>query len=169
VDRATPPDGERRKPGRKERALRELAQDSRPYEMMVVVAPTVGDEGLPAVVERVSGYVAAQDGTVTSVKHDNPWGRRRLAYPIEDHRDAFYVLYMFDADPRRITSLERDLKLDEQVIRHLVVRYDPMTEHEERTPRGREGEPARDGRDSGPRRASPPPAADEQPAEAQAE
>jgi small subunit ribosomal protein S6 len=128
-------DGERRVTEWKERALRELAPESRAYEMMIVVAPTVGEEGLPAVVERVGGYITNYGGTLKSTSTENPWGRRRLAYPINDHRDAFYALYMFDVDGHRIDELERDLRLDDDVIRHLVVRYDPMTEHEERAPR----------------------------------
>ena len=133
-------DGERRVTEWKERALRELAPEFRAYEMMIVVAPTVGEEGLPAVVERVGGYVSLYGGTLKSTSTENPWGRRRLAYPINDHRDAFYALYLFDVDGHRIDELERDLRLDEQVIRHLVVRYDPMTEHEERAPRVQPGD-----------------------------
>lgn len=113
----------------------ELAQDSRLYEMMIIVAPTVADEGLQPVIERVSGYIATQNGAVATTKFDNPWGRRRLAYPINDFRDAFYVLFTFDAGPSAIAEIDRDLKLDEQVIRHLIVRYDELTEHEERQPR----------------------------------
>ena len=108
--------------------------------MMLVVAPTVSDEGLPAVVERVPGYISTQGGTVASTNPENPWGRRRLAYQIQEHRDAFYVLYLFTADPNAILEIERELKLDEQVIRHLVVRYDELTEHEERAPRVPAGE-----------------------------
>jgi small subunit ribosomal protein S6 len=115
--------------------LPELAQDSRLYEMMIVVAPSVAEEGLLPVVERVSGYIATQRGNVASVKSDNPWGRRRLAYEIQDFRDAFYVLFTFDAGPGAIVEIDRDLKLDQHVIRHLIVRYDEMTEHVERPPR----------------------------------
>jgi len=104
------------------------APDPRRYEMMIVVAPTVGDEGLITVIERVSGYVAAHDGEVESTNHENPWGRRRLAYPIKKFQDAYYVLYYFVAPPESITPIERDLRIDEQVIRHLIVKYDPMTE-----------------------------------------
>jgi small subunit ribosomal protein S6 len=103
--------------------------------MMIVVAPTVAEEGVQPVIERVSGYVAAQNGTVASVKADNPWGRRRLAYPIQDFRDAFYILFTFDATPNAIAEIDRDLRIDQQVIRHLIVRYDELTEHEERPPR----------------------------------
>ena len=119
--------------------MRDHANVPRDYEMMLVVAPTVSEEGLPAVIERVSGYIAAQGGTVDATSAENPWGRRRLAYPINDHRDAFYVLYRFTAAPASILEIEREIKLDEQVIRHLVVRYDEMTEHEERPPRGADG------------------------------
>jgi small subunit ribosomal protein S6 len=103
--------------------------------MMVVVAPTVGEEGLAGAIERVSGYITGQGGTVSSTNNENPWGRRRLAYQIDDHRDAFYVLYRFIARAEAIIEIEREIKLDTNVIRYLVVRYDELTEHEERPPR----------------------------------
>ncbi len=115
--------------------MREHASEPRDYEMMIVITPTVGEEGLPAEIERVSGYITGQGGTVSSTINENPWGRRRLAYPINDHRDAFYVLYRFIARPEAIVEIEREMKLDEALIRYLVVRYDEMTEHEERAPR----------------------------------
>jgi small subunit ribosomal protein S6 len=124
--------------------LREHAADSqiRDYEMMVVVTPTVTEDGLQPVIDRVSGYITDQGGTVDSTNSQNPWGRRRLAYEIQDHNDAFYVLYRFHAIPEAITEIEREIKLDEQVIRYLVVRYDEMTEHEERPQGGRRGDAA---------------------------
>lgn len=117
--------------------MREHAADPqlRDYEMMLVVAPTVTEEGLQEAVDRVSGYITTQNGTVDSTNSQSPWGRRRLAYQIQDFTDAFYVLYRFHATAEAIDELERDLRLDEQVIRHLIVRYDVLTEHEER-PRG---------------------------------
>ncbi|MEX2315231.1 MAG: 30S ribosomal protein S6, partial [Thermomicrobiales bacterium] len=115
--------------------MREHASEPRDYEMMVVVTPTVAEEGLPPVIERVSGYITSQGGTVSSTINENPWGRRRLAYQINDHRDAFYVLYRFIARGEKVVEIERDMKLDEAIIRYLVVRYDEMTEHEERAPR----------------------------------
>ncbi len=115
--------------------MREHASEPRDYEMMVIVTPTVGEEGLPAAIERVSGYIANQGGTVSSTINENPWGRRRLAYQIDDHRDAFYILYRFIARGETVLEIERDIKLDESIIRYLVVRYDEMTEHVERAPR----------------------------------
>jgi len=113
--------------------------DPRKYELMIVVAPTVGDEGLPTVVERVSAYVTEKGGEIESVNHENPWGRRRLAYEIQNFQDAFYVLYYFTIEPRFIDEIERDLRLEEVVIRHLLVRYDPLTERVVKAPKpGRE-------------------------------
>lgn len=107
------------------------APKPRKYEMMIVVAPTVTEEGLPAVVERVSGLIETHNGAVESFTHDSPWGRRRLAYPIQKFRDAFYVLYYFDMEPRSIDELDRDIRLDAAIIRHLIVKYDPLTERSE--------------------------------------
>ena len=108
--------------------MAKYAPEPRKYELMIVVTPTVGEEGLPAVIERVSGYVTDKGGAIESESHENPWGRRRLSYPIQNHQDAFYVLYYFTVEPRFIDELERDIRLDDLIIRHLIVRYDPMTE-----------------------------------------
>ena len=119
--------------------------DPRKYELMIVVAPTVGDEGLPAVVERISAYVTEKGGEIESFSHENPWGRRRLAYEIQNFQDAFYVLYYFTIEPRFIDEIERDLRLEEVVIRHLLVRYDPLTEKVVKAPKpGREERPGGD-------------------------
>lgn len=119
--------------------MAKYAPEPRKYELMIVVAPTVGEEGLPAVVERVSSYVTEKGGEIESVNHDNPWGRRRLAYEINNFQDAFYVLYYFHVEPRFIEEIERDLRLDEVVIRHLLVKYDPLTERVVKAPKpGRE-------------------------------
>lgn len=110
--------------------------DPRKYELMIVVAPTVGDEGLPAVIERISAYITEKGGEIESVNHENPWGRRRLAYQIQNFQDAFYVLFYFHIEPKFIAEIERDLRLEEVVIRHLLVKYDPLTERVVKAPRG---------------------------------
>lgn len=116
--------------------MRVQSPDAREYEMMIVFAPTIGDEGLGRAVERVSAHLAAIDATTYSINHENPWGRRRLAYPINDFRDAYYVLYRFIAAAPGIDELEREIKLDESIIRHLVVRYDELGDLELRARKG---------------------------------
>ncbi|MDP9371526.1 MAG: 30S ribosomal protein S6 [Chloroflexota bacterium] len=100
----------------------------RTYEMMAIFHPQLADEDLSGAIDQVAGYVTNAGGEVTGTARENPWGRRRLAYPIrvngQDVRDGFYVLYNFNVDARRITDLERSLKLNDRVIRHIIVKPD---------------------------------------------
>jgi small subunit ribosomal protein S6 len=102
--------------------LREHASEPRDYEMMVVVTPTVAEEGLPPVIERVSGYITNQGGTVSSTINENPWGRRRLAYQIDRFREGSYHIVLFEAPGEALNDLERTLQITEEVLRHLVTR-----------------------------------------------
>jgi small subunit ribosomal protein S6 len=97
----------------------------RTYEMMAVLAPDIAEEEMPAALERISGYITTNDGEVTELVTTSPWGRRRLAYEIRDYRDGFYALYHFNLDPSRVGEVERELRLNNQVLRSLVVSYAP--------------------------------------------
>jgi small subunit ribosomal protein S6 len=97
----------------------------RTYELMAVLAPDIPEEEMPAALERISGFITANDGEVTELITTSPWGRRRLAYEIRDYRDGFYALYHFNLDPSRVGEVERELRLDNQVLRSLVVTYTP--------------------------------------------
>lgn len=102
--------------------MREYRTMPRPYELMALISPEVADEALTEEVDRISQYVADNGGQVTYIKRDTPWGRRRLIYPIQRFRDATYVLYHLSTPPTSIIEIERELKLDERVIRYLLVR-----------------------------------------------
>jgi small subunit ribosomal protein S6 len=91
---------------------------------MVLFRPDLAEDGLTVAVQRVSSLVEAAGGTVTTMKRDTPWGRRRLAYPIHKFQDAIYVLYQLTCPPARARDIERELRLNEQVLRHLMVRLD---------------------------------------------
>ncbi len=110
--------------------LRDLSRAPRAYELMVILHPEVTEEDLPAAMDRVAGYIATLGGTVSEVLKDSPWGRRRLAYPIRfggrDLRDGFYVVYHFEFTPNQVGELERELGLNDQVIRYLVTHYVPQ-------------------------------------------
>jgi small subunit ribosomal protein S6 len=104
--------------------LRESLERVRNYELMVIVSPDVTEEDLAPAIERVATLISTAGGTLTYVTHESPWGRRRLAYPIRhnshDVRDGFYVLHYFEIESDQIVEIERDLKLDDQVIRYLL-------------------------------------------------
>ncbi len=110
----------------------EFRPEPRPYEMMVLIRPTVTDEALTEEVERISSVVTEAGGAVTNVKRESPWGRRRLAYQIQDARDATYVLYHFTTEPSLLEEIERDLKLDDRIIRYLLIRQDEREDGAER-------------------------------------
>ncbi len=92
-----------------------------PYEMVFIVRPTIEEDALNALVEKVSQSVRDLGGEIQQV---DAWGRRRLAYPIQRHHDGFYFLMTMSLPSTAVRSLERGLKLMEDVIRYLVVRKD---------------------------------------------
>ena len=104
----------------------------RDYELVMVVSPDVGDEGFPATVERVSKFIQEKGGDVKDV---DPWGRRRLAYPIGRFSEGFYAVTHFSLGPNEVRSLEGSLDLAEDVLRHLVVRQDEIRERPQKEKR----------------------------------
>lgn len=92
---------------------------NRNYELTVVIPSDVSEDDLSGVLDQVKGWVTEQGGAVSAV--DN-WGRRRLAYPIADYTEANYALLNINIDPLKINEVDRNLKLSQQIIRHLFVR-----------------------------------------------
>lgn len=116
--------------------MREQERAPRKYELMTIVHPEVDDETLPGELDRISGYITAAGGELIESLRESPWGRRRLAYPIrsggKDVRDGYYTVWHFSIGPSRLDELERELKLNTQVIRYLVLSWEPkpLTEKE---------------------------------------
>jgi len=93
----------------------------RRYELMLVLRPDAPDERTSAIVDRTTRQIAADGGQIVKVA---PWGRRRLAYPIERYREGSYHIIVFEAPSTTIAEIERTLLITEEVLRHLVVRQD---------------------------------------------
>jgi small subunit ribosomal protein S6 len=91
----------------------------RRYELMLVLRPDAPDERAAAVIDRTTRHVVASGGQIIKVA---PWGRRRLAYPIDRHREGSYHIVVFEAPPEAILELERSLQITEDVLRYLVTR-----------------------------------------------
>ena len=104
----------------------------RDYELGFILNPEVSEEQTRAILERIERIVKNYDGQVVKV---NQWGRRRLAYPIEHHRDGFYVFIDMILTPETVLELDRTLKVSEEVMRHLVTRRDPKAVQKEREER----------------------------------
>lgn len=95
------------------------------YELMMVV-PQTDDEGLSATLERVNNDIGERGGTV--VRQERWGGLRRLAYPINDHNEGSYVLTHLELDPERAGELEANLRVSENILRHLLLRIDSIPE-----------------------------------------
>lgn len=91
----------------------------RRYELMLVIAPDVPDDRSQAVIDRTTRQIIAAGGQILKVA---PWGRRRLAYPIDRHREGSYHIILFQAPGDALVDLEHTLQITEEVLRHLVTR-----------------------------------------------
>ena len=91
----------------------------RRYELMLVIRPDAPDDKVAAVIDRTTRYLVAAGGQIVKVA---PWGRRRLAYPIDRHREGSYHIIVFESPAEAIVELERSLLITEEVLRHLVTR-----------------------------------------------
>ena len=89
------------------------------YEALYIITPEIEDEAVKAVVEKFNGIVTANGGEI--VKTDE-WGKRRLAYVIDYKTEGYYVLMTFNGASELPRELERNLKIDESILRFIVVR-----------------------------------------------
>ena len=101
----------------------------RDYELGIVLSPEASEEQTKAILDRVSQLVQTNGGAVVKV---NAWGRRRLAYPIERHRDGLYYFLDLSLTPQTVLEVDRNLKVTEEVIRHLIVKRDPKAVAQQR-------------------------------------
>jgi small subunit ribosomal protein S6 len=91
------------------------------YELVVVMTPEIVEEDVPAAIERVTNAITSRGGEIVDV---NPWGRRRLAYPIDRHTEGNYVVTQIKLDPTRAHELESGFMISEEILRHLLIRKD---------------------------------------------
>ena len=115
----------------------------RRYELMLVIRPDVADDKSQAVIDRVTRQITAGGGQIVKVA---PWGRRRLAYPIDRFREGSYHIVLFAAPAGLLTELEHSLLITEEVIRHLVTRDERPAKPSRRE--DGEAEDAEDGEDA---------------------
>ena len=87
------------------------------YEVVYIMDPALGEEAIAAMIEKFKALVETQ-GTVAAI---DDWGKRRLAYPINDLNEGHYVLMTFTSAPELPAELDRVLKITEGVIRSMII------------------------------------------------
>ncbi|MFC1614667.1 30S ribosomal protein S6 [Gemmatimonadota bacterium] len=90
------------------------------YENVLILDPTLEESEAEEKLEQLLELYKAEGVQIVETKD---WGKRKLAYPIKKKDNGLYRVIRFDADPSVITELERRLKLDEKVMRSLIVLY----------------------------------------------
>ncbi|MGI6168152.1 MAG: 30S ribosomal protein S6 [Christensenellales bacterium] len=91
------------------------------YEVLYIINAGLDEEATKALIEKFSGVVTENGGVVDSI---DEWGKRRLAYLIDDMSEGFYVLMKFQAKGEVPTELERNFKITDGVMRYLITRQD---------------------------------------------
>ncbi len=91
---------------------------SRDYELALIVDSQLPEGGVEETIKRYEDFLTGQDATVVNVDR---WGMRKLAYEIRKHQQAVYTFVQFQAEPGMLPELDRACKLDESVLRHMVV------------------------------------------------
>ncbi|ADP34623.1 30S ribosomal protein S6 [Bacillus atrophaeus] len=91
----------------------------RKYEVMYIIRPNVDDESKKAVVERFNNVLTSNGAEITGTKD---WGKRRLAYEINDFREGFYQIVNVQSDAAAVQEFDRLAKISDDIIRHVVVK-----------------------------------------------
>jgi small subunit ribosomal protein S6 len=89
------------------------------YELLYIVDPSSNEEVRAGVSARIDVAITGEGGTVDSVED---WGKRKLAYEIDGLAEGDYILINFHADPTQIAELDRVLRINDAVKRHMIVR-----------------------------------------------
>jgi small subunit ribosomal protein S6 len=94
-----------------------MAQVTANYETVAIFNVQLGDEGIAALVEKFKTLIGA-NGTISNVEE---WGNRRLAYPIYDETEGFYLFVEFASAPEFPAELDRIYKITDGVLRSLII------------------------------------------------
>ena len=94
-----------------------MAKLSANYEVVYILDPNLGEEATAAMVSKFKTLVE-QNGTLAEV---DEWGKRHLAYPINDLTEGYYVLMTFESKPEFPRELDRILRITDGVMRSLIV------------------------------------------------
>ena len=91
-----------------------------PYELLLIITPDYDESEAEALTNQVKGIIE-KGGALLKV---DPWGKKRLAYPIQKRSEGYYVLYIFESAPSFVAELNQSLRVIETILRYMVVQYE---------------------------------------------
>ena len=92
----------------------------RKYETIFIVKPTLGEDAIKEVVEKFKNFIE----TSATIDSFDEWGKRKLAYTIQDNTEGYYVLVNFESEPTVPQELERLYKISEDILKFIVIKKD---------------------------------------------
>jgi len=96
----------------------EIIDGIKEYELTIIVNPQVEEEPLNNIVDTITRYITEHKGTVSKVE---PWGKRKLAYPIKHVLEGLYVLIEYTGKPSINKELKTNMEISEDIIRYLII------------------------------------------------
>lgn len=93
----------------------------RRYETIYIANPNLDDEALKEVVAKFSDLIKKQKGSIVKI---DEWGKRKMAYEVKRFDKGHYILLDFCGFPDMVTELERNLKLDDRILKYSTVKID---------------------------------------------
>jgi small subunit ribosomal protein S6 len=126
----------------------ERHENLNPYELLLIITPDHDEKEAEALTNQVKGII---EGGGTLLKVD-PWGKKRLAYPIRKRSEGYYVLYIFECASSFVAELNQSLHVIEAILRYMLVQYEDDIDKlkAELTPEGIEVEESTSDEDSMP-------------------
>ena len=91
------------------------------YETIYIVNPTLDDDALKEAIAKFSDLIKKLKGSIVKI---NEWGKRKLSYEVKRFDKGYYVVLDFCALPKMVTELERNLKLDDRILKYITVKID---------------------------------------------
>jgi len=89
------------------------------YELVFIISPEIAEEELSAAIDNVSRFITERGGVISDVEQ---WGKRKLAYPVKHFEEGSYISTRFKSKPAQNKELEVNLKISEDVLRHLLIK-----------------------------------------------
>lgn len=93
----------------------------RTYEVIFILDPALGDDGVDAAAQTATDILAREGGEVLEIQK---WGKKRLAYVLKKRREGHYVYFRVQAEPKAMAAVERHLKISEAVLTQLIHRVE---------------------------------------------
>ena len=106
----------------------DVLTDNKKYELMVIVNPDIGEDGIKKRLDKLRKQITTAKGEIT---FEEIWGLRDLAYSIRKHDKGYYAVLDFMYEPNRLKELEASLRLEPEVLRHMVTILPATYEHKD--------------------------------------